>query len=344
MKKSIIVATTLIGLISVSCQKMDSAKQNDNIVKTIATASIVDNDGTKTSLDLNTKKLTWTTGDKIYVIAPHSVEMFALNSFSLTSAAGSSRATFSSDGSVDFSGTPCYAAYYGLKSSLTSASYTQYRSSNETTRYNSFGLLVADMPSRFYGGNTYLGYFFPWTQKYSVSGPDESLLLMGSTKESSTSLTNLEFKNLTSILKFKIKDSRSDGNRATLDKIQVVCDNKPISGFCIGHMLGSIDRTGARDSTFVKNYYLPTSYDNKNTYSSITAGGSYGDTVILEDINTPLTNGEQIFYIVVLPGAHGSLSVTLTPTSGSSKVYNMSSFTSNQGTIHTFPVIDFGEL
>ena len=177
-------------------------------------------------------------------------------------------------------------------------------------------------------------YLNPIHQYYVAGGPDPKYLAMA-TSTVVTSLDRVQLSNLMSIIKLPVKTS---GAAVTLSSIKVTCDNVAISGpfHCCIHNnqeLAAGASINFKPSTYNKPGNSPI-IDNNN--------GSYGNSVLLKNINVALTASNQYFYIVIFPGAHGNLTFTLKDSNDNTKVFNWNtSFTSAKGKIYNFPAIDW---
>ena len=300
--------------------------KDDNAGMKIRVAIADEDVDTKTSLDLGTKKLTWVSTDKIYLYAPADVTLWRGRPFSVDptsiSVDGHS-ATFTEDTpTADWSVANKMVATYGARFS-------------EATQVG------------WYGGGTpgstsaYIVYFYPRHQTYQAGGPNPEYLIMMT--DVTTDPTNLIFKNLTSVIKLQVKNT--DGEHpCTLKSIKVVCDNNAITGRWYRYELKPSSEGATAPDYNIGNRvssFSPT-YNNYPGYKSISLGGTYGNTAILEGINVALTSTPQDFYIVVASENHGNLTFTLTDSADNEKTFTYSNgFNSAKGKIYKFPVIDW---
>lgn len=105
MKKIFAFTVAALSLLAVSCNKEVVPENNGMITKSFTVSAP---DGTKTELN-GTKSVFWSTGDEINVIAPTSGNQYT---FTLTSGAGSSTATFSGEIAAADAGEETFYALY----------------------------------------------------------------------------------------------------------------------------------------------------------------------------------------------------------------------------------------
>ena len=316
-----VLGIAAVALLSVACNKDNSAAPAEKA--TTVRASIAD-DGTKTTLDLNTKKLTWAAGDVIYLVSPASAAQWELTPFTLSDGAGTATASFA--GTKTWGATHMMAAFYGLKATTFGTEHPGWLLWG-TSGHGTPGV----------SAQAYVCLEYPYEQTYQAGGPKAEYLFMHSGLTSIENIDKIQFRNLTSIVKIPVK-----GEGKTLSSIKIVCTGSSIGGRWYRYNCG-LDAlgSGAPDYGWTSGADVFTRYyNNTSSYSPESEGGSWGNQVTLKNINVALTATDQYFYLVVAPGSHGKLTVTLTPTSGEPVVKTFNSFTSAAGMIYLFPEVD----
>ena len=172
-------------------------------------------------------------------------------------------------------------------------------------------------------------FTIPSGQSYNAGNPNTKLLLMISNKFTITGtdytpLDNLKFTHKTSIIKIPMKNT---GTAATLKRISVTAASTSLIGEMYGYGVNTSD------------------------YTSMSIGWGFvageeskaaNKTVTMTGINTAMTSTAKDYYLVVWPGAHGALTVTLTDSGDETKTFTYTAgLTSVAGTVYQFPVIDW---
>lgn len=323
MKKTVFTIGVLAtALLMVACQKANLNDGEKTYVSKIG-ITIADEADTKTSLDMDTKKLSWVSGDQIRVFGFKDNEMWALNNLftvdpSSISVDGHS-ADFTYTGSIDWSGAEKIAAVYGPKGA--------------NSMYNPGFSITTKLGN----ASNYVQLWYPRNQTYQAGGPKTTYLYMRALP--TTDHDHLSFRNLTSVVKLPICDKGV--SPITLKSIKLQCDNEPIGGRWYGYATATTSNGGTAANDYNVSSSWSRTYDNVKTNPGLDEGGVYGNVTSLTSINQALTSADQYFYIVVAPGAHGNLTVTLTDSADNTKTWTIASFTSVAGRVYKFPEIDW---
>lgn len=305
----------------VACQKANLNDGEKTYVSKIG-ITIADEADTKTSLDMDTKKLSWVSGDQIRVFGFKDNKMWAIGNLftvdpSSISVDGHS-ADFTYTGSIDWSGADKIAAVYGPTGGSKSSP----------------GFMIT---SKLGAVSNYVQLWYPRSQTYQAGGPKTTYLYMRAVP--TTDHDHLSFQNLTSVVKLPICDK--GGSPITLKSIKLQCDNEPIGGRWYGYVTATTGNGGTAANDYKVSSSWGRTYDNEKSQPGLDEGGSYGNVTSLTSINQALTSADQYFYIVVAPGAHGNLTVTLTDSADNTKTWTIASFTSVAGRVYKFPEIDW---
>ncbi len=323
MKKvyiSLIIVSTVFALSG--CDKVNV--ENPELSKKTITASIDVDEETKVALDLaggdGTKKLTWQTGDHIYVFSPKkSTLRGSLQSFTIGTAGditnAGQTATFTEDSPADWSDAGYAVALVGQDLYLASGGASAYGprfSLPETYSYN-------------HGNpNTRLIYMF--SNRIDIKGTDYS------------PFSNLTFTPIVSIVKVPVTATSTSSFVLNTIKLEADSENVaagtnegfiPLVGIGIGNRSNTLDYSVLAEDGWSWPYREHPAYDKKFS-------------VTLQSIGQTINKDEtKNFYIIVAPGDHGSLKVTL----NGSKVYtlNTAHFTTARGKIHRLPVLDWDD-
>ena len=305
----------------VACQKANLNDGEKTYVSKIG-ITIADEADTKTSLDMDTKKLSWVSGDQIRVFGFKDNQMWKISNLftvdpSSISVDGHS-ADFTYTGSVDWSGAGKIAAVYGPYG----------------TSKTSPGFLIT---STLGAMANYVQLWYPRNQTYQAGGPNTTYLYMRA--DLTTDHDHLSFRNMTSVVKLPICDKGV--SPITLKSIKLQCNNDPIGGRWYGYTTATTEKGGTAANDYNVNSSWSVTSDNNKSKDGLDEGGTYGNVTSLTSINEALTKADQYFYIVVAPGAHGQLTVTLTDSYDNTKSWTIASFTSVAGKVYKFPEIDW---
>lgn len=322
MKKTVFTIGVLAtALLMVACQKANLNDGEKTYVSKVG-ITIADEADTKTSLDMDTKKLSWVSGDQIRVFGFKDNQMWKISNLftvdpSSISVDGHS-ADFTYTGSVDWSGAGKIGAVYGPAGS--DKDHPGFSITNK----------LGDVAN-------YVQLWYPRSQTYQAGGPNTTYLFMR--VPPTTNHDHLSFTNLTSVVKLPICDK--GGSPITLKSIKLQCDDVPIGGRWYGYVTATTANGGEAANDYNVSSSWSRVFDNDKTYKGLDEGGPYGNVTSLTSINQALTSADQYFYIVVAPGAHGNLTVTLTDSADNTKTWTIASFTSVSGRVYKFPEIDW---
>ena len=325
MKKvciSLIIVSTVFALSG--CNKVNV--ENPELSKKTITASIDVDEETKVALDLaggdGTKKLTWNTGDKIYVFSPKKSELRGslqpftiLSSGDITNAGQTASFTEDVPAGDDWSDSGYAVALVGQDLYLASGGVSAYgpRFQLPTNYVYSHG-----------NPNTRKIYMF--SNRVNIVGTDYS------------PFSNLTFTPIVSIVKVPVTATTSDS--FVLNTIRLDADSENVAaGTNAGFKVLTGTAIGNRSDT---NDYSKLAEDGWSwPYSSHPDDDKFFSAT-LQSIGVTINKGEtKNFYIIVAPGDHGSLKVTL----NGSKVYTLNTehFTTARGKIHRLPVLDWDD-
>ncbi len=303
MKKTIVIGLIALSGLFFACSKADNGEVVKNTQPQTVYASI-DDDATKIALELNSGKVSWKDGDRIYLIGHGSDELWGFNQFNLTSGAGSNIAAFKDVSGLtasDWAKGDAFIAVLG-------ATGPNYQARN--------GWHVA---------SEYPGMSVPENQIYQDGGPKEDYLWMIS--EVTADLKRFNFRNVMSIIKVPVKCKASSGPvNLTQIRLRVTSGD----GLAAATNLSPILRkthTWTIGATPVFNGTPNNSFH----------------TVNLTGITGSLTTTARDFYIVTYPGTRTGLTITLMAEGEEDKTftYSESSFTTTAGKITVLPEIDW---
>jgi hypothetical protein len=334
MKKAItIIGIATFAALLCGCNKGNIAPDNKQFTISVS----MPNDDTK--IDLNGRTLTWNNTDKIRVCAPNRGQV-GWNGFE-----------FSIDpSSISADGKRAFFTGTGLEEGdLLAIIYGPYRTSTEVHTIHAYGGWERSGSSNNPPASTpsYQAAFVPMWQEYVDGGPKTEYLLMANADADgdlyASNNPGATFKNLMSIIKLPVKNT---GTSRTLSSIKLECSNAPISGKFMAFDHGDLMTPG-------KFIFRATSVNHKNVNKEnnnaivlnddgTLASGNWGSWVMLKDINVELTATDRNFYLVVFPGAHGTLTFTLTDTNNNTKTVEWdSNVTTESGKIYNFASVDW---
>ena len=325
MKKvciSLIIVSTVFALSG--CNKANV--ENPELSKKTISASIAVDEETKVALDLaggdGTKKLTWNTGDKIYVFSPKKSELRGslqpftiLSSGDITNAGQTASFTEDTPAGDDWSDSGYAVALVGQDLYLASGGVSAYG-----PRFN-----------------------LPVTYSYAHGNPNTRLIYMFSNRiniegTNYSPFSNLTFTPIVSIVKVPVTATSTSSFVLNTIKLEADSENVaagtnagfiPLAGIGIGNRSSTTDYSVLAEDGWSWPYREHPDYDSKFS-------------VTLQSIGQTINKDEtKNFYIIVAPGDHGSLKVTL----NGSKVYTLNTehFTTARGKIHRLPVLDWDD-
>lgn len=328
MKKIIITIEAIAILACVAgCSKMETTSAESTPLKINAT--IADDEVTKITLEKNdggagTRNLTWDNGDKILIYSPLKEEIRTdyptLNQFNMIPGSLKSEgklASFAYAGSANWSNAGDCVALYGKNDAPAYSGWTTRTGGTDGAQY----FLCLNYPGAFPGaqqdfsrGNPQKEYLYMKTSKFTISGTDYS------------PMDHLTFQPVVSLVKVPVKSS---GSEATLSSITLTCTGTALKGEWSGHKVPK------------------STYSGMDTSWGWTSGADTNDAnkvAVLRNINQVMNGTTKYYYIVVAPGNHEVLTVTLTPTEGVARSFTLSgsSFTTTAGRITRLPVLDWG--
>lgn len=314
MKKiALVLSIAAIAGLLVACNKQNPTQELSPLT-IAATIDEAADDATKTDFNPANCHVTWREDDYIYVFAPYKEEFrpagygsgtVGFQRFNVSSRSNENKnAEFTAQVTHDWTDAKAAVAFYARE----------------------------NIQAYFGGSNQYfVRLAYPSTQTYNIANnPRKELLYMRSNKvyitgNDFTPLQNLSFRHLTSIVKIPVIDSNNNG--VTLSSIGLDVTGTSIAGIWFGYSV-------PKDT-----------YDNMNASFSWASGensAARNKHVTLTGIDTEMTSTIKNYYIVIAPGAHGALTVTLTPSAGAAKVFTYSGdFSTDSGSVYNFPVIDW---
>ena len=330
MKTYVLYFFSLIAvLLMTGCKKAESDEDKGSIVTIRASLPSSAEGNTKTNLDINTLKFEWADDEIIHLQCP-GISQTAFYPFTIKpETISSNRKNARFDGTLIVPDDYLVAAFVGGR--------------GERNTKNKPGWYASS------GNSPLIGLRYPHIQIYEEGGPRTEYLYMIADPMYNTSLENMVFRHLVSIIHIPVQ--QSSGIPVTLKSITVTCGNKPISG-CFYGGLNSYEG-GAPNYTWVEGQQainMPVYANDQNRSTSImTTGGEYGDTIVLQamsgtgSIGTELSATPQDFYIVAAPGDHGHLSINLTDMNGTTKSLWTTKYmiTTVAGKVYHFPALEW---
>ena len=314
MKKiALVLSIAAIAGLLVACNKQNPTQELSPLT-IAATIDEAADDATKTDFNPANCHVTWRADDYLYVFAPYKAEF---------------RPDGYGSGTVGFQRFNVSARSNENKN----AEFTAQVVHDWTDAKAAVAFYARENIQAYFGGTNqyFVRLVYPSTQTYNnANNPRKELLYMKSNKvyitgSDFTPLQNLSFRHLTSIVKIPVMDSGDNG--VTLSSIRLDVTGTSIAGIWFGHSV-------SKDT-----------YDNMNdTFYWAGDQGSLVENkhVTLTGINTEMTSAVTDYYIVIAPGNHGKLTVTLTPSSGPAKVFTYKGdFNTVSGCVYNFPVIDW---
>ena len=314
MKKiALVLSIAAIAGLLVACNKQNPTQELSPMTIS-ATIDEAADDATKTDFNPANCHVTWRADDYLYVFAPYKAEFrpagygsgtVGFQRFNVTSRSNENKnAEFTAKDAHDWTDAKAAVAFYARE----------------------------NIQAYFGGTNQYfVRLVYPSTQAYNIdNNPRKQLLYMRSDKvyitgADFTPLQNLSFRHLTSIVKIPVIDSGNNG--VTLSSIRLDVTGTAICGIWYGFSVSK------------------TTYDNMDTSFGWGSGedkATGNKHVTLTGIDTEMTSTIKNFYIVIAPGTHGTLTVTLTPSAGDAKVFTYSgAFGTDPGKVYNFPVINW---
>ena len=330
MKKTIIILSVFAaGMMLAACNKEVAPVEKTPLTIQVA---MVDNDDTKTDLNLSTLSLTWNSTDKIYLMGAHSGSAFwKLNEFDIIPGSirdGNKKATFSEVGTPkDWSGVTKFCAVYG-KIMTGSAALP-----NDGIRIQ--GDSPAPVGNDYSGvGQNYVGIYYPINQVYNAAGPDPQYLYMISDVVDNPA--DIVFHNVCSLVKIPVK-----GTSTTLSSIKLTVGGH---GYGVAGAHATYRHTNVELQLGSGQAVVGPSYGNNYNFDPWDGStGTFANWVMLSGINEALTSTPKYFYLIIAPGEHSNkITITLTDNANNSKDFNYSEYlTTEGGKIYNLPVIDW---